>query len=285
MGQTCGGPSLEGTSEEISAQVDALEAKISKAERDLRQYVVLGATDPAAKQRALQLMRRKKVFEEQRQQLIGAQFNVDNLADQEEQAKFTLKAVKAMQAGRDKLKKNSERMSSNQVDRILDDATELADEMRNINEALAQGSGLLELESEFAQLQREMMADAGAQAAQGAPMAARSASGHREQLAAGAYGAAPPVGAYGAAPPAAAARREHKPWEVPAPPPPPPPRRGEGVSRGASTVDEEYANAWASSALKAAMAPYGHLPGAGPSRASFAHQHSQQWKQRVPLAA
>lgn len=266
MGQTCGGPSLEGTSEEISAQVDALEAKIAKAERDLRQYVLLGATDPAAKQRALQLMRRKKVFEEQRQQLIGAQFNVDNLADQEEQAKFTLKAVKAMEAGRDKLKKNQERMSSNQVDRILDDATELADEMRNINEAMAQGSGLLELESEFAQLQREVMIDAGAQ---GAPA-------HREQQAAGAYGAAPL---------AAAGRREHSPWEVPAPPPPPPARRSEGVSRGASTVDDEYANAWASSALKAAMAPYGHLPGAGPNQASFPPQHAQQWKQRVPLAA
>lgn len=268
MGQTCGGPSLEGTSEEISAQVDALEAKIAKAEKDIRQFVIAGATDPASKQRALQAMRRKKVFEEQRQQLIGAQFNVDALADQEEQAKYTLKAVKAMQLGRDKLKKNSEKMSSNQVDRILDDATELADEMRAINDALAQGSGLLDLESEYAQLQRELFDGA----AQGAATGQRSGHGYHGQHSAGAYGAPPqPAGM----------QREHKPWEVP--PPPPPPSRAADGSRGA--VDDEYANAWAASALKAAMAPYGHLPGAAPNRASFPPQQNQQWKQRVPLAA
>ncbi|CAK0868671.1 unnamed protein product [Prorocentrum cordatum] len=109
----------------------------------------------------------------------------------------------------------------------------------------------------------------------GAPMAARTASEHREQLAAGAYGAAPP---------AAAAWKEHEPWEVPAPPPPPPPRRGEGVSRGASTVDREYSTAWVSSALRAATAPHGQFPGAGPGRAPFEQQHGQHQAQRVTLA-
>lgn len=264
LSESCGGMSLTGTSKEILQQVERLEARIAKADLEIQQCVLAGASDPAAKQRAMQLMRRKKNFQEQRQQLLGAQFNVDNLADQEEQARFTLKAVSAMQTGRDRIKASQAHMKTSQVDKILDDVEDLTDEMKAINEAMAQGSGLMELESEYAELQREMLAGQSALPAQrqSAPYA-QSEYGH-------AYG--PPQSS-----PAYRADASQL------PPPPPPPQRG--ASRKAShSVDDEYANAWAATALQAAMAPYAHLPGAGPNRQA-ANRSAEQWNQRIPVAA
>lgn len=48
--------------------------------------------------RAAQAMKRKKMYEQQRDQLIGTQFNIENLAFQQEQAEITCTAVEAMKA-------------------------------------------------------------------------------------------------------------------------------------------------------------------------------------------
>lgn len=260
LSESCGGGSLQGTSRDILAQVERLEAKIAKADLDIRQCALAAASDPVAKQRALQLMRRKKTFEEQRQQLLGAQFNVDSLADHEEQARFTLKAISAMQGGRDRMRANQTRMKAEQVDTMLDDVEDLTDEMRAINEAMAQGSSLFELESEYAQLQREVAAQSEPPyaARQRQPEQPSAPYAHSEY--AHEYG--PPQSS-----PPYSAEAAHL------PPPPPPPRR----DAAKAAAGESFADA----ALQAALAPYGHLPGAGlPGR-----RHGEWGGQRVPVPA
>mmetsp|Transcript_122621 Transcript_122621/g.261685 ORF Transcript_122621/g.261685 Transcript_122621/m.261685 type:complete len:295 (+) Transcript_122621:135-1019(+) len=294
MGQTCTGNSLNKTSEEINCQVEAIEAKIRKADESIRHFVALGAADPAAKQRALQAMKRKKVLEGQRQQLIGAQFNVDSLADQQEQADTTLRAVDAIRAGRDKLKKDQERMSVQQVDALLDETEDLADEMRAINESLAQGSGLADgaLELEYGQLLREYAPEsAGALASRQAQAQALSLDPE-----AAARQAAGPQRKRAAAKAAAERQQYGAPEGLPAPPPPPPPRASATAAdrhRSAATTttaNDEYANFVAAHALSAAMAPYGHLPlpaAQGPPPQPMANPWAQQppQRQRIPVAA
>jgi charged multivesicular body protein 5 len=296
MGQTCGNQGLEGTSEEINLQVESLEAKIAKADKQIKFYVAQGA-DPANKQRAIQLMKRKKVWEESRQHLIGAQFNVDSMADQEEQAKYTLKAVDAMKTGRERLKKSTDKMSAKQVDELLDDAEDLRDEMRAINDSLAQGTGLAELESEYAQLQREMMGAAPLAAQAQAPVAAPPAAQlerqqrqqqpphQQQQQGHGIHDAHGQRGEGHYNPYEGRGIREE--CRVPPPPPPPPPRPGYDADKGRDPLEDAHANAWAAAALKAAMAPYGHLPEAFPQRASFPNPVPPQrdWNRRVPMAA
>lgn len=296
MGQTCTGNSLNKTSEEINCQVEAIEAKIRKADESIRHFVALGAADPAAKQRALQAMKRKKVLEGQRQQLIGAQFNVDSIADQQEQADTTLRAVDAIRAGRDKLKKDQERMSVQQVDALLDETEDLADEMRAINESLAQGSGLADgaLELEYGQLLREYAPESAAAHAFGHAHAQAQALSLDPEAAA--RQAAGPQRKRAAAK-AAAERKQYEAAEgLPAPPPPPPPRASAAAadrqrsSATTTTANDEYANFVAAHALSAAMAPYGHLPLPGaqghPPRA-MANPWAQAppQRQRIPVAA
>jgi len=273
MGQSCGISGLETTSEEINLQVENLQVKIAKADTQIRQLVAAAAADPSAKQRALQIMRRKKVWEEQRQQLIGAQFNVDALADQEEQAKYTLRAVQAMKVGRDRLKKSQDRMNPQMVDALLDDTAELAGDMKAINDSLAHSSGLTDLESDYAELQRELRAAATLNMGQQDPAPGYNAMARQEPAPAYNAPARQPCDA-GRCNDRARHGVDHQVALPPPPPPPPPPHRpttghsyDDMRNHSQAPRDNDYANVWAASALKAAMAPYGHLPGAAPGGA------------------
>jgi len=64
----------------------------------------------------------KKMYEQHRDQLLGTQFNVETLQFQAEQAEITALSVQAMQAGHAQMKKQQERMSVEQIERLQDEA-------------------------------------------------------------------------------------------------------------------------------------------------------------------
>jgi len=258
--------------------VENIERKICKADQTIRHYVEKSANDPVAKQRALQAMKRKKLLEQQRSELIGAQFNVDSLADQQEQAKFTLRAVDAMRVGRDGLKADQAKMDVRKVEEMLDQTEEMADDMRMISESLARGSDQASLECELMQLQREYghLASAVPPAGvNGLAPAALAASPSRQQL-----GGSPSRQQLGSPPAAASQERARTAAEAPLPPPPPPPAPTQ-VNADLS----RQADLWAASALSAAMAPHGHLPYPGLQQPSRVPSGGSPYPQRVAVAA
>lgn len=159
-------PSLQEASSRIDEQVSNLEAKIKKTDDEIKTFVAQGSSNPTAKSKALQAMKKKKMYEQQRDQLLSTQFNVENLAFQQEQAEITAMAVQAMQTGHTQLKDQTKQMDIAAVDKLTDDMADLQDEMKAINEALAQGSMVPdgatddELANEFAKLEEEMAATA-----------------------------------------------------------------------------------------------------------------------------
>ena len=68
--------------------------------------------------------------------------NVENLALQAEQAEVTMTAVQAMKAGHALLKQQHEKMNISEVDKLMDDMAEFNDDMRAIQETLAQASSM-----------------------------------------------------------------------------------------------------------------------------------------------
>merc|ERR1719203_642244 len=112
----------------------------------------------------MQELKRKKMFEQQRDQLINQQFNVENLAMQQEQADITLTAVQAMQAGKEKLKATG--VTAESVEQLTDELQEQKQQMDEVNEALAAmnmgiGAGIEDddLEAEYARMQEEAAAE------------------------------------------------------------------------------------------------------------------------------
>lgn len=160
-------PTLSDTTSRIDSRVQALDEKISKCDEDLRRYMAPGRAGPANKQLALQTMKRKKMYEQQRDQIMGTQFNVESLAFAQEQAEITAMSVEAMKAGHADLKQRYAAMGgAGDVERLMDDLADLQGDMSEINEALAtsysvpEGFDEADCDAEFAALEEEMKMDA-----------------------------------------------------------------------------------------------------------------------------
>jgi charged multivesicular body protein 5 len=87
----------------------------------------------------MEVLKRKRMYETQRDQLAGQQFNIDQAAFGIESAKATVSTIAAMKAANTELKgvmKND--LKIDDVDELADDMAEMMDEFQEINEALAQ---------------------------------------------------------------------------------------------------------------------------------------------------
>lgn len=140
-----------------------LEAKIAKCDEEIRGYMKGGAN---RKQMAVQVMKRKKMYEQQRNQLMGQQFNVDQLAFQQEQVETTAITISAMKAGAADLKQQYTQMKIADVERLMDDMADLSEMAQEINDVMAESFAVPDgfdeaaCEEEFLALEEEMKAEA-----------------------------------------------------------------------------------------------------------------------------
>jgi len=87
----------------------------------------------------MDVLKRKRMYENQRDQLAGQQFNIDQVAFGIDSAKATVSTVAAMKAANVELKSTLRNdMNINDIDDLADDMAELMDEFNEINEMMGQ---------------------------------------------------------------------------------------------------------------------------------------------------
>lgn len=135
-------PSLDQASANLGKRSTHLDSKIAALDKDLNVYKKkLQTANPSAKRtlqkRAMDVLKRKRMYEQQRDQLLAQQFNIDQAGFGIESAKATVESVGAMKAANTELKaalKND--LNIDEVDDLADDMEELMYEMNEINEAM-----------------------------------------------------------------------------------------------------------------------------------------------------
>lgn len=153
-------PTLDEASATLQRRIEELDRKIERSDEEAKRLIA-NQGNPTAKARAMQALKRKQMYQQQRDQLVATDANVEQLAFQQEQAQVTMVAVEAMQNATAQLKLQKEKLSVDQVDKLTDDMAELQAEMQEMQEALARPAGTLdaeaesELEAEYAKLQEE----------------------------------------------------------------------------------------------------------------------------------
>jgi len=141
--------SLQQASAQLGARLEELDMKVSQADEEAKQWVAKQATYPAAKSRAMQALKKKKLYEQQRDQLMGTQFNVETLAFQQSQASVALTAVSAMQEAAATLKKQTDSIGVNEVENLRDNLEYLQTDMQDIQAALSTPvAGIDDIEAE-----------------------------------------------------------------------------------------------------------------------------------------
>jgi charged multivesicular body protein 5 len=156
-------PSLTEASESIDKRVGAIDAKIRDCDAELVKYKaqMSGPAATAAKTRALTVLKRKKMYEQQRDSMLGTQFNVDQAQFATENMKITAITVDAMRAGAAELKQQYNAIKIDQVEDVMDDLEDLHMDQEEMNELLSRPYAVpdfdeTEFENELNQLEEEV---------------------------------------------------------------------------------------------------------------------------------
>lgn len=136
-------PSLDQASNTLGKRTAHIDHKIATLDKELNVYKkkLQTAKTPSNKKmlqkRAMEILKKKRMYENQRDNLMGQQFNMDQAAFGIESAKATVESVAAMKAANVELK-NAIRndLDIDDVDDLAVDMEELMLEMNDINDAL-----------------------------------------------------------------------------------------------------------------------------------------------------
>lgn len=157
-------PSLDDAIGRTDGRVAALEDKIKKLDAELMGYRnQLKRMPPAAqrgvKQRALQALRRKKMYEQQRDQMLATSFNMEQTAYAVTSAKDTLDTVAAMRGAATQLRAEHKKLDISSLEDLQDDLADLMADTDEINELMGRSYGMpddvceADLEEELAGLE------------------------------------------------------------------------------------------------------------------------------------
>eukprot|EP00397_Hematodinium_sp_SG-2012_P034770 GEMP01037323.1.p1 GENE.GEMP01037323.1~~GEMP01037323.1.p1 ORF type:complete len:209 (+),score=43.41 GEMP01037323.1:229-855(+) len=163
------GPGLEETSAKMDDRTKAIDEKINQCDVEIKAYMAQmkggRSVSTMAKSRAMQALKRKKMYEAQREQILGQQFNIDQMAFQTENIKATIDTVGAMKQANTAMKGQMKDLNLDQVEDLQDDMAELFDDMQEINDLMSRNYACpeiddFELEQEFAGMESELAMDA-----------------------------------------------------------------------------------------------------------------------------
>lgn len=135
LGETA--QSLEARAKTIDGKIAALDRELVK-HREAIKRTRPGAAQEAAKRRALVVLKQKKMYEQQRDQLGGQLMNVEQVAFASENAKDTAETVRAMQSASKELKATfkAKEFDLGKIDALNDDMADLLDLGEEIQETL-----------------------------------------------------------------------------------------------------------------------------------------------------
>eukprot|EP00164_Ancoracysta_twista_P000776 GFYU01001020.1.p1 GENE.GFYU01001020.1~~GFYU01001020.1.p1 ORF type:complete len:220 (-),score=77.53 GFYU01001020.1:159-818(-) len=166
------GPSLADATGKVDGRVNDLDGKIKKLDGELMQYrdqmkkMRPGPAQNGVKQRALRVLKQKKMYEQQRDQLMQQSFNMGQAQFVTESLKDTVTTVEAMKTANSELKKAYKDINLDTIDDLQDDMADMMDMHNEVQEALSRTYGLPEefdeadLEDELAALEDEMANEA-----------------------------------------------------------------------------------------------------------------------------
>ncbi|EPY51338.1 vacuolar sorting protein Vps60 [Schizosaccharomyces cryophilus OY26] len=159
-------PSLTDAIDSLDKRSDSLEVKISKLDSQLSVFQQKiantrpGPGQTTLKQRAMGVLRQKKMYEAQLQQLQQQSFNMEQAAMTTESMKNTMTTVQTMQDTARQMKAQSKSLSIEKIEKLQDQIQDYMDTADEFNDVLGQNMANVdvdeeELDAELEALQQE----------------------------------------------------------------------------------------------------------------------------------
>mmetsp|Transcript_18814 Transcript_18814/g.40499 ORF Transcript_18814/g.40499 Transcript_18814/m.40499 type:complete len:223 (+) Transcript_18814:627-1295(+) len=138
-------PTLDETTDKLSSRGDRLDNQIKQLDDQLIKYKEQikrtrpGPAQEGIKRRALQVLKQKRLYEGQREQLYTQQFNMEQTRFTMDSIKDTVSTVQALTAANKEMKtvmKKNKELDINYIDKMQDDMFDMMDMAREINDAM-----------------------------------------------------------------------------------------------------------------------------------------------------
>lgn len=145
-------PSLTEASSNLDKRGTVLDDKIKKLDIELHKFreqmsrVRPGPAQTAIKQRALRVLKQKRLYESQRDSLYNQQYTVDQVSFTQETIQDNVSTITAMKhantAMKKQFKENKKVLDIDNIEKMTDEMSDLMDQANEINEVLSASYGL-----------------------------------------------------------------------------------------------------------------------------------------------
>ncbi|EDP42661.1 hypothetical protein MGL_2861 [Malassezia globosa CBS 7966] len=136
-------PDLQQAITSTDARADATQVKISRLDAELGRYrdqmkkMREGPGKSAIQQRAIRVLRQKRMYEAQMEQLVQQSFNMEQSVMVTENLRNTMATVDAMQQANKNLKKTYRNINVDKIEQIQDEMEDLMEQSGALQETLA----------------------------------------------------------------------------------------------------------------------------------------------------
>ncbi|KAJ3126738.1 cell division control protein [Nowakowskiella sp. JEL0407] len=141
-------PTLNDAIASTDSRVDSVEVKIKKLDAELVKYkdqmskMREGPAKNAVKQRALRVLKQKKLYEGQRDQLAAQAWNMEQTNFATENLKNTITTVDAMKTASKELKSQYKKINIDKIESMQDEMEDLLEQANEIQESIGRTYGL-----------------------------------------------------------------------------------------------------------------------------------------------
>ncbi|XP_049852371.1 charged multivesicular body protein 5-like [Schistocerca gregaria] len=133
--------SLEGRIADLDAKLDRVQGELAKYADQLKAYQTRGVEPPKAlKQRMMNTLRQKRMYEAQRDQLANQQFSLEKTSFAIESMKESLNQVEALKTAKGRIETYLKQADLNTIEALQDDLNDLLTETDDIQHILGNES-------------------------------------------------------------------------------------------------------------------------------------------------
>ncbi|KAI9139335.1 Snf7 family [Paraphysoderma sedebokerense] len=143
-------PTLNDAISSTDSRAGSVEVKIRQLDAELVKYreqmskMREGPAKNAVKQRAMRILKQKKLYESQRDQLMQQSFNMEQTNFATENLKNTVTTVDAMKMANKEMKKQYKKVDLNKIEKLQDEMEDLMEQANEVQEMLGRTYGLPE---------------------------------------------------------------------------------------------------------------------------------------------
>lgn len=152
------GASLEKRAESIDKKIQMLDAELFKYREQLKKLRD-GPAKNSVQQKAIRVLKQKKQYEQQRENLLQQSFNLDQANFTTQMIVETKGTVDAMRAGVKQMKQEYKNLNINDIENLQDDLEDMMADANEVQEALGRSYGVPDVDESELEAELEALGD------------------------------------------------------------------------------------------------------------------------------